>query len=56
MVGLFVLPLAILMQIGNTLTLKESLAFSGFGVTAFLLGYMLQGVSASKSGKGGKRP
>lgn len=51
LVGLFVLPLAVLMQISNALTLKQSLAFSGFGIAAFLLGYLIQGLTAS--GKGG---
>lgn len=51
MVGLFVLPLAILMNLFESLTLGQSLAFSGFGITAFCLGYVLQGLGD----KGGQR-
>lgn len=43
-VGLFVLPLAILMELQAILTLGQSLLMSAFGGLLFLLGYYLQGV------------
>ncbi|MFO0944354.1 MAG: hypothetical protein U1D30_00180 [Planctomycetota bacterium] len=47
--GLIILPIAILAQLGNQVTLWQSLTTSAFGVTLFYLGYMLQGLGSGKS-------
>lgn len=45
--GLIVLPCSVLMQVSDQLTVRQSLLVSSFGVIAFYLGYLLQGIKTN---------
>jgi hypothetical protein len=40
--GLIMLPLAIMGEVSQTLTLKQSLVYSSVGIVTFFLGWLLQ--------------
>lgn len=46
--GLIILPVAILAQLQDQLTLWQSLAMAAFGTSLFYLGYVLQGLAGGK--------
>lgn len=50
--GLVILPVSIFAQLQEQLTLWQSLTLSAFGVLAFSLGYMLQGLGGGQGGGG----
>jgi Flp pilus assembly protein protease CpaA len=46
--GLIILPVAILAQLQNQLTLWQCLTMAAFGTALFYIGYLLQGLGGGK--------
>lgn len=44
LLGLTILPVAVLLELQSTLDLRQYLTLSAFGATLFAVGYVLQGL------------